>query len=264
MARIFLLKGDINRPGYADIPDESTTLRQVIYDIGGGIADGKAFKAVQIGGPSGGMLTAEQLDLPLNFKLLKDYGVRRGNSSILVYSEDRCMVHAVYRIVENTQDEFCGRCVPCREGNRRVTEMLCELAHFTLPRDEMETLLDMGEMIAVTSLCALGKGCNSTLQTAVRAFGDEFEAHLSGHCPLCEAEKRLFINACNIPQERKRLVIDPSLCRGCGRCARNCHTSAISGALKSPFSIDNDKCIKCYTCMENCAFGAIREEELHE
>lgn len=124
MARIFLLKGDINRPGYVDIPEESTTIRQVIYDIGGGIAGGKAFKAVQIGGPSGGVLSAEHLDLPLNFQVLKAYGVRRGDSVITVIDEDRCVVDACSRIMEYTQTEFCGKCVPCREGTKRMNELL--------------------------------------------------------------------------------------------------------------------------------------------
>lgn len=263
MAKMFILKGDICRAGNVEVPSDEMTVREVIDKLGGGMKDGKAVKAVQIGGPSGGLLTGERLDLPLNFKTLATYGIRRGNGTITVLSEDRCIVDAVYRVAESTQDEFCGRCVPCREGNKRISEMMEMLYHYKLSRDNFNVLQDMGEMVAVTSLCALGKGSYNTLRTAVAAFGDEFEAHLSGHCKLCEKEKREEINVCGVSLERKNLVIDPDKCRGCGRCARNCHTEAISGEIKSPFSIDVNKCVKCYTCMENCSFGAIEEVEVN-
>ena len=263
MARIFLLKGDINRPGYVDIPEESTTIRQVIYDIGGGIASGKAFKAVQIGGPSGGVLSAEHLDLPLNFQVLKPYGVRRGDSVITVIDEDRCVVDACSRIAEYTQTEFCGKCVPCREGTKRMNELLHDLKDCRLDRKGFTMLTDLGEMISVTSFCNLGKGSYHTLEGAIKYFPAEFEAHLNGKCPLCEKETREPIQPGGLPYNKIQLVIDPEICRGCSKCARNCHAQAISGVIKSPFVIDHEKCVKCYNCIETCPFDAIREVEIH-
>ena len=132
MARIFLLKGDIANPGYVDIPEEATTIREAIYGIGGGIPNGKKFKAVQIGGPSGGLLVEEHLDLPLHFQKLKPYGVRRGDSVITVLDEDRCMVDVACRFMQYTQTEFCGKCVPCREGTKRMNELLWAMRDYRL------------------------------------------------------------------------------------------------------------------------------------
>ena len=188
MARIFLLKGDIERPGYVDIPEEATTLRQVVYELGGGIPGGKKCKAVQIGGPSGGLLTAEQLDLPLHFQKLKPYGIRRGDSVITVLDEDRCMVDVAARFMEYTQTEFCGKCVPCREGTKRMNELLWALKDYRLSRGELTLLTDLGEMISITAFCNLGKNSFHTLETAIRCFPEEFEAHLGGGCALCAQE----------------------------------------------------------------------------
>ena len=157
MARIFLLKGDIANPGYVDIPDEATTIRDVIYRIGGGIPNGKKFKAVQIGGPSGGLLVEDHLDLPLHFQKLKPYGVRRGDSVITVLDEERCMVDVACRFMQYTQTEFCGKCVPCREGTKRMNELLWALKDYHLDRSGFHRLTDLGEMIAVTAFCNLGK-----------------------------------------------------------------------------------------------------------
>ena len=136
MARIFLLKGDIANPGYVDIPDEATTIREAIYGIGGGIPNGKKFKAVQIGGPSGGLLVEEHLDLPLHFQKLKPYGVRRGDSVITVLDEDRCMVDVACRFMQYTQTEFCGKCVPCREGTKRMNELLWAMRDYRLSESD--------------------------------------------------------------------------------------------------------------------------------
>lgn len=263
MARIFLLKGDINRPGYVDIPEEATTIRQVIYEIGGGMVNGKKFKAVQIGGPSGGLLTAEHLDLPLNFQVLKPYGVRRGDSVITVIDEDRCTVDLACRIMEYTQTEFCGKCVPCREGTKRMNELLKDLKNFHLDRDGSTMLTDLGEMISVTSFCHLGKGSFHSLESAIKYFPEEFEAHLNGACALCEKETREPIQPGGLPYNRIQVVIDPEICRGCSKCARSCHAQAISGVVKSPFVIDHEKCVKCYNCIETCPFDAIREVEIN-
>ena len=195
MARIFLLKGDIANPSYVDIPDEATTIRDVIYRIGGGIPNGKKFKAVQIGGPSGGLLVEEHLDLPLHFQKLKPYGVRRGDSVITVLDEERCMVDVACRFMQYTQTEFCGKCVPCREGTKRMNELLWALKDYHLDRSGFHRLTDLGEMIAVTAFCNLGKNSYHTLETAIKYFPAEFEDPLkvsavsvrSTANPLCPA-----------------------------------------------------------------------------
>lgn len=261
MARIFLLKGDVANPGYVDIPSEATTLREVVYELGGGMANGKALKAIQIGGPSGGLLTADQLDLPLHFQKLKPFGIRRGDSVITVLDEDRCMVDVTARFMEYTQTEFCGKCVPCREGTKRMNELLWALKDYRLRRDEFGLLTDLGEMVSITAFCNLGKNSYHTLETAIRAFPEEFEAHLNGHCALCDAQ-RAPIEPGGLPYNKIRLIVDPTICRGCSKCARNCHAEAITGVIKSPFSIDQEKCVKCYTCIEACPFDAIREVEI--
>jgi len=186
MARIFLLKGDIANPGYVDIPEEATTIREAIYGIGGGIPNGKKFKAVQIGGPSGGLLVEEHLDLPLHFQKLKPYGVRRGDSVITVLDEDRCMVDVACRFMQYTQTEFCGKCVPCREGTKRMNELLWAMRDYRLSESDFHMLTDLGEMISVTAFCNLGRNSYHTLETAIKYFPEEFKDHLRGDCALCE------------------------------------------------------------------------------
>lgn len=260
MARIFLLKGDIANPGHVDIPTNAT-IRQVIYDIGGGIPGGKAFKAVQIGGPSGGLLTEEHLDLPLNFIKLKPYGVRRGDSVITVLDEDRCMVDVACRFMQYTQTEFCGKCVPCREGTKRMNELLWAMRDYRLSESDFHMLTDLGEMISVTAFCNLGRNSYHTLETAIKYFPEEFKDHLRGDCALCELDREP-IEPGGLPYNRIRLEIDPSICRGCSKCSRSCHAEAITGVIKSPFVIDPEKCVKCYTCIEACPFDAIQEVEI--
>lgn len=259
MAQTFLLKGDICRDGRIEV-EKGTTLRQIVDELGGGMANGKAFKAMQIGGPSGGLITAEQLDLPLDFKVLAPYGVRRGDGVITVLDEDRCMVDVCYSFMRATQADFCGKCVSCREGTKRMAEVMGELVEYRSNEADVGMMLELGEVVHMTAFCALGKGCASTLDVASKVFADDFQNHLDGHCPLCEKETRAPIAAGDgVPYDKKRIVINPEKCKGCSRCARACHAMAISGELKSPFAIDPAKCVKCYTCMELCAFGAIEE-----
>ena len=261
MARIFLLKGDIANPGYVDIPEEATTVREAIYGIGGGIPNGKKFKAVQIGGPSGGLLVEEHLDLPLHFQKLKPYGVRRGDSVITVLDEDRCMVDVACRFMQYTQTEFCGKCVPCREGTKRMNELLWAMRDYRLSESDFHMLTDLGEMISVTAFCNLGRNSYHTLETAIKYFPEEFKDHLRGDCALCELDREP-IEPGGLPYNRIRLEIDPSICRGCSKCSRSCHAEAITGVIKSPFVIDPEKCVKCYTCIEACPFDAIQEVEI--
>ena len=261
MVKEYLVKGDVAAPGPVKVTEGATTVRQVI-EAAGGMAGGKAFKAVQIGGPSGTLLCADQLDLVLDAKTLAPFGFRRGDSVVTVLDEDRCIVDAVSRFLDLTQTDFCGKCVSCREGTRRIVELMHALLQGSLREDGFHLLFEIAEMVSVTGFCALGKGVYSTLENAYKFFPDEFNAHFAGNCSLCAAETRPPVEPGNIPYDRRRLVIDPTLCRGCSRCARSCHAEAISGVIKSPFVIDQTKCVKCFTCMDLCAFGAIREEEI--
>lgn len=259
MAQRFLLKGDVCRPGPIAV-EKGVTLRQVVEELGGGMAGGKAFKAMQIGGPSGGLITAEQLDLPLDFKTLAPYGCRRGDGVITVLDEDRCMVDATYSFLRATQADFCGKCVSCREGTKRMAEVMGELVEYKADDAAVGMMLELGEVVHMTAFCALGKGCSSTLEIAAAAFPDDFQNHIDGACPLCEKETRLPIAPGDgVPYDKKHVVINPDKCKGCSRCSRACHAEAISGVIKSPFVIDQSKCVKCYTCIELCAFGAIEE-----
>lgn len=259
MAQTFLLKGDVCRPGSITV-EKGMTPRRIVEELGGGMANGRAFKAMQIGGASGGLLTAEQLDLPFDNKALAAQGVRRGDGVITVLDEDRCMVDAAYRFLCETQSEFCGKCVSCREGTKRMTELTAKLLEYRAGREELDLLLELGEIVHMTAFCALGKNSFHTVDTAARAFAGEFEAHLAGHCALCERETRAPAEpGSGVPYENRRVVIDPQKCKGCSRCARSCHAGAITGELKSPFHIDPAKCVKCHTCVELCAFGAISE-----
>ena len=258
---VLLVWGDIANPGYVDIPEEATTIREAIYGIGGGIPNGKKFKAVQIGGPSGGLLVEEHLDLPLHFQKLKPYGVRRGDSVITVLDEDRCMVDVACRFMQYTQTEFCGKCVPCREGTKRMNELLWAMRDYRLSESDFHMLTDLGEMISVTAFCNLGRNSYHTLETAIKYFPEEFKDHLRGDCALCELDREP-IEPGGLPYNRIRLEIDPSICRGCSKCSRSCHAEAITGVIKSPFVIDPEKCVKCYTCIEACPFDAIQEVEI--
>ncbi len=257
----YILNGDISRPGRYEV-DSAMTLREIIDTLGGGVIGGKKCKAVQIGGPSGGLLTAEQLDLPLDIKALAPFGVRRGDSVITVIDEERCMVDAVRRVMNLTQQEFCGKCVSCREGTRRMSEMMDALSAFELDEKGFRLLQDLGEMVHITALCNLGKGSFSTLETAIKNFGDEFEAHIAGECALCAAKREPLVPG-HLSRDEKQIVIDPELCRGCSKCSRFCHAEAISGQIKSPFHIDQELCAHCYTCIEVCPFGAIKEVEIN-
>jgi NADH-quinone oxidoreductase subunit F len=247
--KAFALTGNVVNTGLIEVP-MGTTLRDIIFDIGGGIPNGKAFKAVQIGGPSGGCLTFDEsyLDLPLSFDSLKKVGAMIGSGGMVVMDEDTCMVEVARFFMSFTQRESCGKCIPCREGTKRMLEILEKIVAGNGTIDDLELLKDIADTVKHTALCGLGKTSANPVLSTLNLFYDEYLSHVVDKvCPakVCKGLSTIFINS--------------SLCKGCSKCARNCPVNAISGKIKEPFIIDSKKCIKCGACIEACSFGAIME-----
>lgn len=246
--KAFALTGNIENTGLIEVP-MGTTLREVIFDIGGGIRDGKKFKAVQIGGPSGGCLTSEHLDLPLDFDSLKKAGAMIGSGGLVVMDEDTCMVEVARFFMNFTKNESCGKCVPCREGTKRMLEILERIVAGNGKLEDIDMLLELADTISATALCGLGKTAPSPVVSTIKNFRDEYIKHI--------VDKKCTSKTC---QRLKTIFIDSSLCKGCSKCSKVCPVSAISGKIKEPFIIDKDKCIKCGACVETCPFKAIKED----
>ncbi len=246
--KAFALTGTIQNTGLIEVP-MGTTLREVIFDIGGGMRGGTKFKAVQIGGPSGGCLTEKDLDIPLDFDSLAKVGAMIGSGGLVVMDDNTCMVEVARFFMNFTQNESCGKCVPCREGTKRMLEILNRITEGNGEDGDIEMLEELADTISNTALCGLGKTAPSPVISTIRNFRNEYEAHIY--------EKRCPAGKCS---KLKRFVIDPEKCKGCSKCARNCPVHAIEGKVKSPFTIDQAKCIKCGACVSNCAFGAVKEE----
>ena len=242
--KTFALTGNVVNTGLVEVP-MGTTLREVIFDIGGGIPDGKKFKAVQIGGPSGGCLTEAHLDVPMDFDSLKKLGAIIGSGGLVVMDEDTCMVEVARFFMNFTRNESCGKCTPCREGTKRMLETLERIIANEGTMEDLDLLEALSDTITDTALCGLGQTACKPVMSTLQNFRQDYLRHVvDRHCPICNGRKR-------------RLEIKPDLCKGCGKCARNCPMDAISGQLRMPYTIDNEKCIHCGACWGACPFGAI-------
>ena len=246
--KTFSLTGAIENTGLIEVPMGST-LREIIFDIGGGLKNGAQFKAVQIGGPSGGCLTEQHLDEPLDFDSVKKFNAIVGSGGMVVMGQDTCMVEVARFFMSFTQRESCGKCTPCREGTKRMLEILERIVNGEGKLEDLDTLEELAVMVKSMALCGLGKSAPLPVISTLKTFRDEYVEHI--------VDKKCRAKTCTA---LRRYVINPDLCKGCSKCARNCPVNAISGVVKQPYTIDTTKCIKCDACRSNCAFEAIYVE----
>lgn len=243
--KVFALGGKIVNTGLVEIP-LGTTLREIIYDIGGGIPNGREFKAAQTGGPSGGCIPAKYLDTPIDYGNLTRIGSMMGSGGLIVMDDTTCMVDVARFFLDFTVDESCGKCTPCRIGTRRLLEMLDKITEGKGTLEDLDKMEELCNYIKNNSMCALGQTAPNPVLSTLKHFRDEYEAHVvEKRCPAGVCKKLL------------RYEIQPDQCRGCTACARKCPVGAISGKVKEPHVIDQSKCIKCGVCMETCKFSAI-------
>ena len=243
--KVFAMAGKVNNIGLVEVP-MGTTLREMIYDIGGGIPNGKAFKAAQTGGPSGGCLPASALDTEIDFDTLVAAGSMMGSGGLIVLDETTCMVDIAKFYLEFTQDESCGKCPPCRIGTKRMLEILDKITRGEGTMEDIDNLETLARTISSSALCALGQTAPNPILATLKFFREEYEAHIiDKKCPAGVCKHLL------------QYQIDADKCKGCTACARNCPVGAIEGAVREPHRIDTAKCIKCGSCIEKCRFGAI-------
>ncbi|MBO4870255.1 MAG: NADH-quinone oxidoreductase subunit NuoF [Clostridia bacterium] len=246
--KVFALGGKVNNVGLVEVP-MGTTLRELIYEIGGGIQNGKKFKAIQTGGPSGGCLTEKDLDAEIDFDNLVARGSMMGSGGAIVMDEDNCMVDVAKFYMDFICDESCGKCSPCRIGTKRMLELLTKITDGKATMDDLHELEELSKTIKANSLCALGQTASNPVTSTLTQFRDEYIAHI--------VDKKCPAKVC---KNLMQYVIDPDKCRKCGLCARQCPTGAITGVVgKEPFVIDQSKCIKCGMCMSSCKFKAIEK-----
>ncbi len=243
--KVFALGGKVVNTGLVEIP-MGTTLREVVFDIGGGIPNGKKFKAAQTGGPSGGCIPSEYLDIKIDYDNLISIGSMMGSGGLIVMDEDNCMVDIAKFFLEFTVEESCGKCAPCRIGTKRLYEMLEKVTKGQATLEDLDKMEELCHHIKENSLCGLGQSAPNPVLSTLRYFKDEYIAHV--------VEKRCPAGVC---KDLLKFSIDPSKCIGCTLCAKKCPADAITGTLKQPHVIDTDKCIKCGVCISNCKFKAI-------
>jgi NADH:ubiquinone oxidoreductase subunit F (NADH-binding)/(2Fe-2S) ferredoxin/Pyruvate/2-oxoacid:ferredoxin oxidoreductase delta subunit len=246
--KVFSLVGKINNTGLVEVP-MGITLREIIFDIGGGIPGGKSFKAVQTGGPSGGCIPENLLDIPVDYEQLKEVGSMMGSGGMIVMDEDTCMVDLAKYFTNFLQEESCGKCVPCREGLRRMGDILKDITEGKGSMEDLSIIEDLAAMLKDASLCGLGTTAANPVMSTLKYFRDEYVAHISDHkCPA------------GVCRELITYGIDTENCTGCGMCKKNCPPGAISGEKKKTHVLDTGKCIKCGICYDVCKFKAIRKE----
>ncbi|MDP4091769.1 MAG: NADH-quinone oxidoreductase subunit NuoF [Bacillota bacterium] len=243
--KVFALGGKINNTGLVEVP-MGTTMREVIYEIGGGIPNGKKFKAAQTGGPSGGCIPASHIDVPIDYDSLIELGSMMGSGGLIVMDEDNCMVDIAKFFLEFTVDESCGKCPPCRIGTKRMLEILERITDGKGEEGDIEKLEILAKNIKASALCGLGQTAPNPVLSTLRYFRNEYEAHVK--------DKKCLAGVC---KSLMRYVIQPDACKKCGICARNCPVNCIEGDKTKAYVIDQEKCIKCGTCMEKCPFKAI-------
>jgi len=249
--KAFALAGKVNNTGLIEVP-MGITLRKIVFDIGGGIPENKEFKAVQIGGPSGGCLPTEHLDLPIDYDSLTAAGAIVGSGGMIVMDEETCMVDTARYFMNFVQNESCGKCIPCRVGTRRMLEILTRITEGEGKEEDIDLLIEMAQNIKVSSLCALGQTAPNPVLTTVRYFREEYEAHITGDCCPSHVCTDLF-----------EFRIDEEACRGCGLCKKQCPVECISGERREPHVIDPAECIRCGVCFDVCPFDAISKTHEH-
>ena len=246
--KVFALGGKITNTGLVEIP-MGTTLREIVEDIGGGVPNGKKFKAAQTGGPSGGCIPASLIDTPIDYESLAQIGSMMGSGGLIIMDEDNCMVDIARFFLDFTVDESCGKCAPCRIGTRRLREILDKIVSGKGTMEDLDLLEELCYHLKSNSLCALGQTAPNPVLSTLRYFRDEYEAHVKEHrCPAGVCKALL------------RYTIIPEKCKGCTACSRVCPVDAISGEVKKAHVIDTDKCIKCGACIEKCRFDAITKQ----
>jgi NADH-quinone oxidoreductase subunit F/NAD(P)H dehydrogenase (quinone)/NADP-reducing hydrogenase subunit HndC len=246
--KVFALTGDVNNIGLVEVP-MGTTIRTIIFDIGGGIPNGKQFKAAQLGGPSGGCIPAEHLDTPTDYEAITQIGAIMGSGGLIVMDEDTCMVDVARFFMDFCQDESCGKCVPCRVGTKKMLDILTDICEGRGKEGDIELLEELAAVIKDSALCGLGQTAPNPVLSTIRYFREEYEAHIK--------EKRCPAGIC---ANLVTYTIDPETCTGCGKCRRACPVEAISGEKKEPHRIDQTKCIKCGACFDACPFDAVRKK----